>query len=243
MSDRCLAVQGLRAGYGQMEVVSGVDLQLVPGEVVCLLGRNGAGKSTTLAAMAGVRTGWWKGDVLIDGKDVTGLTTAKVAAAGIALVPEGRRVFREMTVDENLNVGAYMRRREPPSEVNADKAKVIELFPALERFAAKRAGSLSGGEQQMVAVGQALMARPRYLLLDEPTSGLAPSICEELYKAIGKLAAEGELGVLVVEQSVERALRHTHRVYVMEGGRIVIDDTTAALGSGEAVNQVVMGTT
>jgi branched-chain amino acid transport system ATP-binding protein len=240
MSLPVLEVSGLCAGYGQMEVVSEVSLVLTAGELVSMLGRNGAGKSTTLHAIAGVRTGWHKGDVTVEGRTLNRLSPAKVAASGVALVPEGRRIFREMTVRENLQVGAYLRRRRPKEETNEDLERAFALFPALSQFAHKTTGTLSGGEQQMVAIGQAMMSRPRFLLLDEPTSGLSPSLSDQLYRALTTLAATG-IGVLVVEQSVERALRHSERTYVMENGRVVLEGLSAQLGEGDVVNRIVMG--
>jgi branched-chain amino acid transport system ATP-binding protein len=242
VSDDRLDIGDLHAGYGQMEVVTGIALQLRPGEVVAMLGRNGAGKSTTLAAVAGMRSGWCKGRVEIDNRSVSGHSAAQVAGAGMMLVPEGRRIFREMTVSDNLHIGAYLRRRRPKSDLTEDLEKVTQLFPVLAQFAKKTAGSLSGGEQQMLAIGQALMSRPRYLLLDEPTSGLAPGLCEQLYRSITNLAATG-IGVLVVEQSVDRALRHTDRTYVMETGQIVLQGQSHTLAQTDIVNNIVMGIT
>lgn len=235
-----LEVRDLHAGYGQMEVVGGVDFDLNPGEVVALVGRNGAGKSTTLSAVAGMRLGWFTGTVTVNGETVPIQSTAKVARSGLALVPEGRRIFRELTVHENLHIGAYMRRRKPRNEMHEDFDRVKELFPALDTYWRKVSGSLSGGEQQMVALGQALMSRPSFLLLDEPTSGLSPGLSEALYKAIAAMADSG-IGVLVVEQSVDRALRHTHRMYVMESGRMALDGSCEQLGQGDVVNRIVMG--
>ena len=242
MSDESLVVVGLRAGYGKMQVVGDVDLELRPGEVVVLLGRNGAGKSTTLGAIGGDRTGWSRGVVQLNGSSINGLSASKIARAGVALVPEGRRIFREMSVFENLQIGAYLRRGHPKSEFADDVERVSELFPALALYARKVAGALSGGEQQMVAIGQALMARPRYLLLDEPTAGLSPALAEQLYDAIVVLAKSG-LGVLVVEQSVDRALRHSHRTYVMETGEIVLDGKSSVFAESDIVDRIVTGVT
>jgi len=225
-----------------MEVVSGISLQLRPGEVVALLGRNGAGKSTTLAAVAGMRSGWCRGTVEVDSRSISGHSAAQVAGSGLMLVPEGRRIFREMSVSDNLQIGAYLRRRRPKSDIAEDLEKVAELFPVLSRYAKKTAGSLSGGEQQMLAIGQALMSRPRYLLLDEPTSGLSPGLSEQLYRAITELAGTG-IGILVVEQSVDRALRHTDRTYVMETGQIVLEGQSPTLSQTDIVNNIVMGIT
>jgi branched-chain amino acid transport system ATP-binding protein len=240
MSQPSLNVRELRAGYGQMEVVSGISLSVRPGELVALLGRNGAGKSTLLAAMAGMRTCWSQGIVLVDEEPMRRRTPVKVAKAGLALVPEGRRIFREMTVHENLLMGAYLHRRRPRADLATEIAKVTRLFPALETFSGKSAGAMSGGEQQMVAIGQALMSRPHYLLLDEPTSGLAPKLAEELYESMQAIAATGP-GILVVEQSIDRALHYSDRIYVMDNGQIVLEGKSADLLGADAIDRIVLG--
>jgi branched-chain amino acid transport system ATP-binding protein len=234
-----LEVRGLRAGYGQMEVVSGVDLTLSAGEVVALVGRNGAGKTTTLRATVGLRDGPFSGSVLVAGRDVTRLGTSRMVEAGVVLVPEGRRIFGSMTVAENLRLGAFSRRK-AAVDLEAARERVFDLFPALRGFLRKPCASLSGGEQQMVAVGRAMMADPRFLLLDEPTAGLAPAISDEVYVAVRALAAGG-IGVLVVEQSVERALEGSDRTYVMEQGRIEREAVSSSL-TVEELEVAILGT-
>lgn len=235
-----LEVTDLRAGYGRMEVVFGVSWLLTSGEVVALVGRNGSGKTTTLRATVGLRDGPFSGTVRLDGADVTRLSPSRMVEAGVVLVPEGRRVFRSMTVAENLRLGAFTRRKDPPRRLDVAYEEVFALFPALRGFLRKPCGSLSGGEQQMVAIGRAMMSVPRFLLLDEPTAGLAPAVCDELYEAIRTLASSGK-GVLVVEQSVERALEGTDRTYVMDHGRIHREAPSASL-TGEELEVAILGT-
>jgi branched-chain amino acid transport system ATP-binding protein len=234
-----LEVRGLRAGYGRVQVVNDVSLRIVAGEVVALVGRNGAGKTTTLAAMAGLRYGPSEGSVHIDDHDVTKDSPHQIVLGGVNLVPEGRRVFREMSVAENLRLGAFTRRRIARNAIGEDLERVYELFPALALYKTKVVGELSGGQQQMVAIGQKLMTRPKFLLLDEPTSGLAPALVDELYDRFLALAHEG-IGLLVVDQSVERVFERSERFYVMDDGRIVQSGlpSPAAL---ESVNSIIMG--
>jgi branched-chain amino acid transport system ATP-binding protein len=240
MSPALLEVEGLIAGYGAMEVVHGVDLRVEAGELVVVLGRNGAGKTTALRAVAGLRDGVFGGSVRLDGAPLERLRPAEVAGRGLVLVPEGRHVFPTMTVEENLRVGAYTRRRQGGRSLAEAFARVHELFPVLSTCAAKPCGALSGGEQQMVAIGRALMASPRVLLLDEPTAGLAPYLAEELYAALRRLAADG-VGLAVVEQSVERALEHGTRAYVIDDGRVVREGACQELRAAEVAATIVEG--
>ena len=235
-----LAVSDLFAGYGRMQVVRGVSLEVFPGELVGVLGRNGAGKTTALMAIGGVRRGVASGSVVLMGRESFGRRPHELAEAGLAVVPEGRRIFREMTVADNLRLGAFVRRRVPASELAADLARVYGIFPVLEIYRERLAGQLSGGEQQMVAVGQALMARPRVLLLDEPAAGLSPAVATELYERVRYLAHEG-IAVLVVEQAVERALVFAERVYVMEQGRVVLEERAEHLDGEQLSNLIVRG--
>jgi branched-chain amino acid transport system ATP-binding protein len=236
-----LVVSGLCAGYGTMEVVSRVSLEVAAGETVALIGRNGAGKSTLLMAIAGMRYGSFAGSVLFDGRDLSRASAKQVVEAGIAHVPEGHRVFTQLTVAENLSLGAYRRRRAPRSELDASLGRVFELFPVLRRYARRDAGLLSGGEQQMVAIGQALMVDPQVLMLDEPTSGLALPVVQLILDVISELRAKG-LGILIVEQSVTRALSVSDRCYLMERGSIVIEGDSAALATNERIPNIVRGT-
>ena len=233
-----LSVTGLQAGYGAVEVVHGVGLQVGAGETVCLLGRNGAGKTTTMLAMAGACRGT-KGTVRVGDRDVVGLAPARVAAAGLALVPEGHRIFRGLSVGENLRIGAFLRRRNSRG-IREGLAEVLDLFPSLRGREHQVAGELSGGEQQMVALGQALMADPQVLLLDEPSAGLAPMLVEAIYAAVERLRQRG-LAILIVEQTVDRALAAASRAYVMEGGRIVLEGGSEQLRHDGRVEAVVLG--
>jgi branched-chain amino acid transport system ATP-binding protein len=233
-----LLVSGLSAGYGGIEAIHDVDLELHPSEMVAVLGRNGAGKTTTLSAIAGLRSAP-RGRVHLGERELRGLPPVRVAAAGIAFVPEGHRVFRSLSVHENLRLGAFLRRRQAAA-IRSDVLRVFDLFPPLQGRERQPAGQLSGGEQQMVALGQALMSAPRFLLLDEPTAGLAPVVIEGIYTALRRLRDEG-IGVLIVEQSVERALNAAERAYVMEGGRIVLQGEAAALQNDPRVEGIVLG--
>jgi branched-chain amino acid transport system ATP-binding protein len=234
-----LDIADLKAGYGRVQVVNEVSMSVTAGEVVAVVGRNGAGKTTTLAAVAGLRYGPTAGTVRIDGADISAATAHDIVRSGVNLVPEGRRIFREMTVAENLRLGAFTRRRSGRTEIPADLARVYELFPALELYKSKVVGELSGGQQQMVAIGQKLMTRPKFLLLDEPTSGLAPALVDELYDRFAALVADG-IGLLVVDQSVERVVERSDRFYVMDDGRIVMSGA-AARSALEGINAIILG--
>jgi branched-chain amino acid transport system ATP-binding protein len=235
-----LEVSNLSAGYGRLPVVFDAAFVVRSGELVALLGRNGAGKTTALLAVAGLRYGSGSRTVVVDGLDVSQRRAHSVVAAGVNLVPEGRRIFRNMTVDENLRLGAFTRRRAGSRSIGADLRHTFELFPALAVARGKRAGELSGGQQQMVAIGQALMSKPKYLLLDEPMAGLAPILVDEIYARLHLLIGDG-LGVLVVDQSVERAVAHAGRYYVLDSGRTVLagECKGAALTT---IEEVVLGT-
>jgi branched-chain amino acid transport system ATP-binding protein len=232
-----LDVNGLSAGYGRIRVVSDVSFTVKPGEVVAIVGRNGAGKTTSLSAVAGLRYGPCGGSVTVAGVDVTGSSPVRVVRSGISLVREGRRIFRDMTVHENVRLGAFTRRK--AKDLGTDLDYVHDLFPTLRTYSARRAGELSGGQQQMVAIGQALMNRPKFLLLDEPASGLAPAIVEEMYDRLRLLADDG-MGVAIVDQSVERILRWSDRFYVFESGRTALsgDSGSAAV---EDINEIILG--
>jgi branched-chain amino acid transport system ATP-binding protein len=239
--DESLVVSALRAGYGRVSVVTHVSFQVDPGEIVALIGRNGAGKTTSLAAISGLRYGPGGGTVRVRGRDISGFGPHSIVNAGVKLVPEGRRIFRSMTVAENLRLGAYLRRRGRGGDVANDLKRVEQLFPALAAYSGKLAGELSGGQQQMVAIGQALMSRPYYLLLDEPSSGLAPALVDEMYDTFDELAAQG-MGLLVVDQSVERAIERSGRYYLMESGVTVANGRSEPAALDE-INAVIMGQT
>jgi branched-chain amino acid transport system ATP-binding protein len=224
-----------------MQVVSGVSLEVAAGETVALIGRNGAGKTTTLLALAGLRYGSTSGSVTLNGVELSRATPARIVEAGIAHVPEGHRVFTQLTVLDNLRLGAYHRRRAGRRTIDASMKRVFELFPVLQRYAGRKAGLLSGGEQQMVAIGQALMSEPKALLLDEPTSGLALKVIGDILNVLARFRADG-MAILIVEQSVPRALGFADRCYVMERGRIVLGGSARALAGDTRVLDIVRGT-
>ena len=231
-----LEVSGVRARYGAIEALKGVSLTVGEGEVVTLIGSNGAGKSTTLRAICGL-TPPVAGTITFDGEDITGEPADQVVTRGIALSPEGRRCFSRMTVRENLELGAY-RRRGPA--VAADLDRLLALFPRLAERSGQRAGTMSGGEQQMLAIGRALMASPRLLLLDEPSLGIAPILVQRIYQTIGEINRSG-VSILLVEQNAHRALDAAARGYVLETGRVVLDDATAVLRDDPRVREAYLG--
>jgi branched-chain amino acid transport system ATP-binding protein len=232
-----LKVDGISGGYGQLHVVHGVSFEVAPGEIVALLGPNGAGKSTTLKLVAGLLRAA-AGTKEIEGRDASGLAPHRMTTLGLGLVPEGRWLFPEMTVRENLLVGGFRLsgRRERQAEVD----RVLELFPVLVPRISARAGSLSGGEQQMVSIARALMARPSYLLLDEPSLGLAPIVVNQVYAEVARLQEMG-IGLLIVEQNVGLALRLASRGYVMRQGKMAASGTAAELLSSDVVRSEYLG--
>jgi len=232
-----LEVRGVQARYGDAQALWGVDLDVARGEMVCIVGPNGAGKTTLVKTIAGLHRAS-AGSVRMDGVELTSIPGHKVCDQGVATVPEGRRVFGHMSVRDNLLLGAY--RRAARREYRATEEEVYRLFPRLRERSVQLAGSLSGGEQQMLAIGRALMAKPRLLLLDEPSLGLAPVIVDEVFDALAAVTATG-MGVLVVEQDVQRALEACARGYLLIEGRIVTAGTTEALRSTDEVRQRVLG--
>jgi len=232
-----LEVSAIRARYGAIEALKGVSLTIDEGEVVTLIGSNGAGKSTTLRAVAGL-TRAFAGRITFDGEDITGVPADEIVTRGIALSPEGRRCFSRMTVRENLDLGAY--RRRDTAAIASDMERVFELFPRLNERADQKAGTMSGGEQQMLAIGRALMAKPRLLLLDEPSLGIAPVLVDRIYETIGEIHRSG-VAILLVEQNAHRALDAARRAYVLETGRIVLADDTATLRRDPRVQEAYLG--
>jgi branched-chain amino acid transport system ATP-binding protein len=232
-----LEVHGLKISYGGINAVKGVDLKVERGEMVALIGANGAGKTTTLKAICGLLAPAG-GKVRYDGRDVTGAPSFTLVERGLALVPEGRGVFGRMQVEENLEMGAYTRR--DGAAVRRDLARVYELFPRLHERRRQLAGTLSGGEQQMLAIGRALMGAPRLLLLDEPSMGLAPIMVQRIFDTIRKVAAEG-VTVLLVEQNAKLALEASQRGYVMESGLIALADSASALLANPQVRRAYLG--
>ena len=215
-----LAIRGLRAAYGKIEALKGVDLDINVGEIVALIGANGAGKSTLMMSIFG-KPRARAGHIEFDGRDITGLPTYQIARMRIAQSPEGRRIFPRMSVAENLQMGADATEGSD-AERAASLERVLTLFPRLKERLTQRGGTLSGGEQQMLAIGRALMSRPRLLLLDEPSLGLAPLITRQIFDAIRTLNREDRLTVLIVEQNANHALRLAHRGYVMVNGLITM---------------------
>jgi len=232
-----LRLEGVRAAYGPVEALRGLTLEVRAGELVCLLGANGAGKSTTLRAISGLLRPS-AGRIVFDGDEIQGREPADVLAAGIAHCPEGRRVFPYLTVDENLAMGAYVRRDR--AAVAEDLARVFALFPILAERRRQAAGTLSGGEQQMLAIGRALMARPRLILFDEPSLGLAPTVVEATFAVIADIRRRGTT-VLMVEQNAYAALRMADRAYVMETGRIALEGPARELLGNDEVRRAYLG--
>lgn len=232
-----LSVSGLTVAYGGIQAVQGVTFDVGQGEMVALIGANGAGKSTTLNCLAGLLAAR-SGNILLDGNVLADVPAHARVGRGLALVPEGRGIFPRLTVLENLQMGAY--RRKDQHGVAADLTRVLALFPRLEERRLQLAGTLSGGEQQMVAIGRALMARPRLLLLDEPSMGLAPLLVEQIFAIIAKIAAEG-VSILLVEQNAHLALQISQRAYVMESGRITLSGESQVLMQDARVQQAYLG--
>jgi branched-chain amino acid transport system ATP-binding protein len=232
-----LEIAGLRTSYGPIEALRGIDLEVRTGELVCLLGANGAGKSTTLRTISGLLRPA-AGRIIFEGRSIAGLPPATILEAGIAHCPEGRRVFPYLSVEENLLMGAYVRR--DGAGIAADLERVCTHFPVLGERRGQAAGTLSGGEQQMLAIGRALMARPKLILFDEPSLGLAPTIVETTFAIIADIRRQGTT-VLMVEQNAYLALRMADRAYVLETGRIVLAGAAADLMADDHVRRAYLG--
>jgi branched-chain amino acid transport system ATP-binding protein len=230
-----LELEDVHARYGPVQALRGVSLSVGEGEVVAVLGGNGAGKTTTLRAISGLVT--TSGEVRFAGERITRAAAEQVARAGIAHVPEGRGIFRELSVHENLRLGAYLRR----DGFAEDYDRVRSHFPWLEKRRDQQAGTLSGGEQQMLAIARALMSRPRLLLLDEPSLGLAPIVVREIFRILDDLNEREGLAVLVVEQNAKLALRSSSRAYVLEVGRVALEGTSTELAENESVRKAYLG--
>lgn len=232
-----LEVKDLEVYYGAIHAVKGISLRVEDGQIVTLIGSNGAGKSTTLHTISGLIKPR-SGNILFDGTDITGTPAHKIVASGLVQVPEGRHVFANMSVMENLDMGAYLRKDK--DGIEKDKKKVFELFPRLFERKNQLSGILSGGEQQMLAMGRALMERPRVLLLDEPSMGLAPLLVKEIFSIIKTINEEGTT-VLLVEQNANMALSIADYAYVLETGRITLSGPAADLSASEAVRKAYLG--
>lgn len=234
-----LQLDHVESWYGPIPALRGVSIEVRRGEVVCLLGGNASGKSTTMKTILGIVRPR-SGSVKFAGERIDGLSTQAIVSKGISLVPEARRLFGRMTVWENLMMGAFTRRKEPPVELVRDLERVYSLFPRLKERQTQYCGTLSGGEQQMVAIARALMARPSLLLMDEPSMGLAPVFVDQVFDIIKAINGQGTT-ILVVEQNATVALSIAHRGYVLMNGRIVVTDSAAALLGAESVRRAYLG--
>jgi branched-chain amino acid transport system ATP-binding protein len=232
-----LSLEALHVSYGGIRAVKGIDLSVAAGEVVCLIGANGAGKTTTLKAITGIVRAAG-GSIVYDGQPIHGLRVHEIARRGLAMVPEGRGIFAQLTIDENLAMGAYARKDR--GSLAADVERAFTLFPRLKERRGQVAGTLSGGEQQMLAMARALMSRPRLLLLDEPSMGLAPLMVEKIFEVVRAIAAEG-VTLLLVEQNARLALQSSHRGYVLEGGTITLSGEARQLLGDPRIREAYLG--
>jgi len=232
-----LSLEGITVHYGSICALREVSIDVHEGEIVTLIGSNGAGKSTTLRAVSALRK-LTSGRISFQGKDLAGKKPHEVLRLGLAQVPEGRGIFPNLTVDENLDLGAFARK--DGGEVAKDRARVFELFPRLKERLKQRAGTLSGGEQQMLAIGRSLLARPHLLLLDEPSLGLAPQLVQTIFRIIREINAAGTT-IFLVEQNAHLALQVAHRAYVLEVGRVVMQGQAAELAKSDAVRKAYLG--
>jgi branched-chain amino acid transport system ATP-binding protein len=234
---KILELRDVHTYYGSIQALKGISLDVREGEIVTLLGANGAGKTTTLRSINGLNRPR-QGSIRFQGRDITGTAPHEIVKRGIAQSPEGRRLFPRMTVVENLEMGAFQRKDR--SGIREDMDRVFGLFPRLQERRNQKAGTMSGGEQQMCAIGRALMARPKLLLLDEPSLGLAPIFVERIFEIVSTINEQGT-SILLVEQNALMALDHAHRGYVMETGKIVLADDAAALKTNEQVRKTYLG--
>ena len=233
-----LELKAVQTYYGNIQVLKDVSMEIREGEVIALIGANGAGKSTTLLSISNIVTPR-AGDIRFQGRSIVGLPPHAIVALGICQVPEGRRIFPHLTVMENLNMGAFLRKDK--QGIKADMDHVFQLFPILAERRHQAGGTLSGGEQQMLAISRALMARPRLLLLDEPSLGLAPIVTRRIFEIITQINVEDKTTIFLVEQNANLALKVAHRGYVMENGRVVLADTGARLLENENVKKAYLG--
>ena len=236
MTASMLEVRGLSTSYGNIKALKGIDLDVAAGSVVCILGANGAGKSTFMKTVTGLLSPA-EGRIAFEGEEIAGLAPEAIVRKGISLVPEGRAILTRMTVLENIEMGAYHRKGE---SVGRDIDRLLDRFPALKARKGQRGGSLSGGEQQMLAIARALMARPKLLLLDEPSLGLAPLVVSDIFRIVGEVNAEGTT-VLLVEQNARQALKASRYAYVLETGRIAHHGTSAELRNDPKIKESYLG--
>jgi len=238
MTASLLQISGLESGYGEVQVLWGVDLDVATGETVCVIGSNGAGKTTLLRTISGL-VAVRAGKVTIAGQDFTGATPAQVLGAGVAHVPEGRRLFSAMSVEDNLRMGAHMRSDE--ADIRRDLAQIYELFPILGDRRRQEAGTLSGGEQQMCAIGRGIMSRPKLLMIDELSLGLAPKAVEQLSAALVRIQRARELAILLVEQDVLAALELSSRAFVIDRGRVALSGRADMVSKDPKVREAYLG--
>jgi len=231
-----LEVEGLNTHYGNIHALRGVSMTVQQGEIVTLIGANGAGKSTLLMTLCGSPRAS-SGKVTFEGEEITGLPTFEIVRRGIAQVPEGRRIFPRMSVMENLQMGGILAK---PEWFDDDLSRIFTMFPILEKRQSQRAGTLSGGEQQMLAIGRALMSRPRLLLLDEPSLGLAPLIIRQIFEVIGEVNRQHNMTILLVEQNAFHALKIAHRAYVLQHGEVVMSGTGAELLANDDIKSAYL---
>jgi len=232
-----LEVDDIHTFYGNIEALKGVSLTVEEGEIVTLIGSNGAGKSTTLRSISGL-THAREGSIRFQGRDITTTAPQEIVALGISQSPEGRHCFQRMTVRENLDLGGFLRK---DKEIGSDMDRIFDLFPRLKERERQKAGTMSGGEQQMLAIGRALMARPKLLLLDEPSMGIAPILVERIYETIGEINRQGTT-ILLVEQNANYALKASSRGYVLETGKVALTDESASLRENPEVQRAYLGT-
>jgi branched-chain amino acid transport system ATP-binding protein len=235
-----LEIKDLHVFYGKIEAIKGISVVVNQGEIVTLIGANGAGKTTTLKTVSGLRP-VSSGSIIFDGQDISGMSAHERVELGISQVPEGRGIFPGMTVLENLEIGKYFR-KDRRNEMNEDLEKVYHLFPRLKERTSQAGGTLSGGEQQMLAIGRALMARPKVLLLDEPSMGLAPMMIQNIFNIITEINTSLGTTILLVEQNAQQALQRAHRAYVLETGKVVKEAKASDLLNDPAVREAYLGT-
>jgi branched-chain amino acid transport system ATP-binding protein len=233
-----LEVDDIHTYYGNIEALKGVSLKVEEGEIVTLIGSNGAGKSTTLRSISGL-TPIRSGAIRFEGQDISQVAPQKIVAMGISQSPEGRKCFQRMTVRENLDLGAYL--RNDKAEINEDMDRIFDLFPRLKEREKQKAGTMSGGEQQMLAIGRALMSKPRLLLLDEPSMGIAPILVDRIYETVVEINKQG-MTILLVEQNANYALGVSQRGYVLETGVVALSDASASLRTNPDVQKAYLGT-
>jgi branched-chain amino acid transport system ATP-binding protein len=233
-----LEAKNIKTYYGNIQALKGVSIEISEGEIITLIGANGAGKTTILMSISGIVPPR-SGEILFWGEPIQDLSPNKIVALGISQVPEGRRIFPYLTVTENLDMGAFL--RNDTTEIKKDIAYIFDLFPILAQRRNQTGGTLSGGEQQMLAVARALMARPRLLLLDEPSLGLAPLVVKQIFEIIKKINTENKTTIFLVEQNANLALKVAHRGYVMENGLITLADTSQNLLANEKVKKAYLG--